>query len=215
MIKLVILDLDGTLYDYNYCNKIAEKKLQEEVEKLFGIEEENFYLLYEQAKKDVKRNLGDTASAHNRLLYMQRLCELVLKKPFCYAMHLYNTYWENMLEHMTCFSYVLPLLEKLSRLEIKVGILTDLTAHIQYRKIERLNIGRYIDFIVTSEEVGIEKPSENMFQTILKKANCRADEAIMIGDSLSRDIMGAQKVGIHAIQYIPEIDIVGKVMDLL
>ena len=50
---------------------------------------------------------------------------------------------------------------------------------------------KYIDIIVTSEEVGIEKPSTQMFYTILQKLNLNPCDVIMIGDNYDKDIIGA------------------------
>ena len=74
-----------------------------------------------------------------------------------------------------------------------------MTTYVQLRKIIKLKINNYIDFLVTSEETGSEKPHSVMFLQGLKKANCLASEAIMIGDSRKKDIAGANSVGIDTI----------------
>jgi putative hydrolase of the HAD superfamily len=154
------------------------------------------------SKLYVKDKLGNNvAASHNRLLYMQNICEQMGRNPFRYAMGFYNVYWDTMLENMELFDYVRPLLNELQRMNINVGILTDLTAHIQYRKIERLGISDMVDFIVTSEEAGAEKHSEKMFGLMLDKIGIKPDEAIMVGDSMEKDVLGAEKVGIEAFLY--------------
>jgi putative hydrolase of the HAD superfamily len=202
MIKAVIFDLDDTLYDYSKCNSIAENRLFETIELDFGISQNQASALLMQAKENVKAKLGDkSASSHNRLLYMQNICEQIGRNPLKYAMRFYNAYWDSMLEQMQLYDYVLPLLEELHRKNIKVGILTDLTAHIQYRKIERLGLTDRIDYLVTSEEAGDEKPSEKMFLLMLEKMKIKPEEALMIGDSRKKDIDGAFTAGIKGILY--------------
>lgn len=67
---------------------------------------------------------------------------------------------------------------------------------------DRLNnwgIGRYFDVVISSAEEGCEKPDLRIFELALKRANCRADEAVMIGDRLDNDIAPANKIGMKTI----------------
>jgi len=45
----------------------------------------------------------------------------------------------------------------------------------------------------------IGKPSPRMFNFALKRANERAEYAVMIGDQIETDLLGAKKLGIHTI----------------
>ena len=100
---------------------------------------------------------------------------------------------------MVLFENVTEYLEAHKSKGVKICILTDLTAHIQYRKIEKLGLAKYVDFLVTSEEVGVEKPHPSMFIKALQKLECKPSEAVMIGDSWSKDIVGANALGIPSI----------------
>ena len=77
-------------------------------------------------------------------------------------------------------------------------------AEIQLKKIAHLGISDYIDFVITSEEVGAEKPSKRIFYAALDKLNCDPGEAVMIGDDLKKDISGAEKLGIKAYKSFDE-----------
>lgn len=215
MIKLVIFDLDGTLYDYEKCNEFAEIELKNEISKLFQVSTDEAGQLLTNAKRNVKNQLGDVAAAHNRLLYMQNICEQKGEKPLKYAMQLYNCYWDTMLEQMQLFSYVKPVLDMLHERKVFVGILTDLTAHIQYRKLERLQLLNDIDYITTSEEAGEEKPSQKMFKKMVEKAKVAPEEALMIGDSKSKDVQGAIEAGIKSIWYKPGMNLLREIECIL
>ena len=86
----------------------------------------------------------------------------------------------------------------------KISTCTDMTAHIQYRKLRRLGLDKFIDFMVTSEETGYEKPAPIMFNFALEKMNVRADEAAYFGDALDRDVEGAAKVGITPFWFVAD-----------
>ena len=74
-------------------------------------------------------------------------------------------------------------------------------AHIQIKKLEKLNADKFIDFLVTSEEVGFEKPNKEIFELALKKMNLEKDQVIMIGDSLEKDVIGAKNFGIKGYRF--------------
>lgn len=208
MVKAVIFDLDNTLYDYDVCNEKAEESLLKEIAAVFHIDADRSRELLKNAKKNVKKQLGEeVAASHNRLLYMQNICEQMNKPSAKYAMGFYNCYWDTMLEEMQLFPYVIPLVKALRERGCKVALLTDLTAHIQYRKLEKLGLGNYLDYIVTSEEAGAEKPSGKMFELTLSKLELSREEVIMVGDSLKKDIEGAQACGIKGILFEKSVDI--------
>ena len=130
MIKMVIFDLDDTLYDYKACNIVAENELLNFISQQLLISFDSATELLVQAKVNVKKQLGNVASSHNRLLYMQDICEQKGVNPLIFANRFYNVYWDTMFDKMASFPYVKPLFQKLRKRNIKTGILTDMTAYI-------------------------------------------------------------------------------------
>ena len=89
---------------------------------------------------------------------------------------------------------VLDALKELKRRGFQIAIVSDLTTHIQLRKIHRLGITKYVDFLVTSEEAGSEKPHAIMFLLALNKLDVSPHEAIFVGDNTINDVEGANAV---------------------
>ena len=205
MIKAVIFDLDNTLYDYTTCDKHASEMLCNYACDKYGISPEVFYQKYEQSKKSVKDKLGNVGASHNRILFMQNFLENLGKLPANGALDLYDVYWNDMLNNMKLFPYVEPLLDYLEQNSIKIALLTDLTAHIQHRKIKALGLENRIKILVTSEEAGEEKPSGIPFELIRQKLNVPAKEILMIGDNYDRDITGALNAGMKALHFKKEL----------
>lgn len=201
MIKAVIFDLDDTLYEYKRINELAIKELCTYTCNSFKITEQEFEEAFLWARMQTKDVLKNTAACHNRLLYCQKLLEYIGENPVCSALDMYDIYWNYMLEHMSLNDGVLEVFEYCRKQKISIGICSDLTIHIQHRKLRRLGIAQYIDAIVTSEEAGAEKPSKVMFEMIMEKLNVTADEVLFIGDSLEKDVIGAEKCGIKGIWY--------------
>lgn len=201
MIKGVIFDLDNTVYNYDMCHKYAMKKLEDYVCQKYAINLERFSKAFGEAKNYVKKRLSNTAASHNRILYMQRFLEIIGEKPSLEALDLYDFYWNAMFENMWAFDYVIPLMDYLKDHKIMIGILTDLTAHIQHRKLAHMGLSEYVDIMVTSEEAGQEKPSEASFGLIIKKSGVLPCELLMIGDSYEKDVKGALNAGMDAMLF--------------
>ncbi|MDD2981458.1 MAG: HAD-IA family hydrolase, partial [Hespellia sp.] len=79
-----------------------------------------------------------------------------------------------------------------------LGIGSDMTSYIQNKKLEKMNIAKYFDAVVTSEEAGRDKPGPEIFELCAKKAGCQVEECLFIGDSEEKDYMGAKDVGMQA-----------------
>ena len=81
-----------------------------------------------------------------------------------------------------------------------------MTAHIQFRKLERLGISGYIDYMTTSEEAGVEKPDIRIFNMALNKLGLPPEEVMYIGDSYRKDVLGAKNTGILPVWYLSLVD---------
>lgn len=193
--------MDNTIYNYDLCHEHAMKKLRDYACWKYTLTSGQFDKLFDEAKGYVKRRLGNTGASHNRMLYMQRFLEIAGEKPMPDALILYNLYWDTMFERMQTFDYVIPLMNKLKDHRIVIGILTDLTAHIQHRKLIHMGLDKYVDIMVTSEEVGREKPSEAAFGLIINKSGLSPCELLMIGDSYEKDIKGAENAGMNTMLF--------------
>jgi HAD superfamily hydrolase (TIGR01549 family) len=82
----------------------------------------------------------------------------------------------------------------------KIGIVTDGSTVEQIEQLYKLGILKYIDALITSEELGVEKPNALFFRKILSYLSVNdPSNAVMVGDDLKRDIAGAKKIGINTI----------------
>jgi len=196
--KGILLDIDNTLYDYNITHSFAKNRVLDYCMVKFNLSKEDVNRAYEKARNQVHNELRETAASHNRLLYFQRMLEMLKVNPMKYGLEMYTIYWDSFLEVLKPFDEIYVLLEKYKN---KICLLTDLTAHIQYRKIKKLGLEKYCQNIVTSEEAGREKPHPFMFMLALQKLDLKADEVCMIGDSFKKDIAGAEGLGMEAIWF--------------
>ena len=182
---VVIFDLDNTLYNYNLANVSAMSVIEKKVREDLNINSELFADLFSKARNETKDQLGPIASSHSRLLYFQRMLELAgFKAQPLMCLDLEQAYWKTFLSTMVLEPSVIETLTFLRSNGIKIGIITDLTAQIQFRKIIYLGIDKYFDFIVTSEESGSDKIDGKPYDLMLRKLGTTAKKNIwMIGDS--------------------------------
>ena len=74
---------------------------------------------------------------------------------------------------------------------------------MQYKKLEKIGALSWLDFLVTSEEAGAEKPTPRFFELCVKKAGCRPEECVFIGDSVKKDVAGSSEYGLAGTWYNP------------
>ncbi len=80
----------------------------------------------------------------------------------------------------------------------KIGIIANQEYGCKER-LEKFGILQYIDLVISSSEEGICKPDLQIFRLALERANCKAKNAVMIGDRLDNDIEPANKLGMKTI----------------
>jgi HAD superfamily hydrolase (TIGR01549 family) len=190
----VLFDTDNTLYDYEPAHRAAMQAASAKAVGLFGITEADFDQAFETARLDTKARLGRTASSHSRLLYFQRMLEILgLGSQVLLALDLEQTYWRTLLSHAKLFDGVKSMLDDLRIARVPRAIVTDLTAQIQFRKVIYFGLDHYFDYIVTSEEVGFDKPHPAPFERAIAKMNAAGKHVWMIGDDPIADIAGARQ----------------------
>lgn len=189
-----LFDTDNTLYPYNPAHASAQKAVRDKVVKTFSILPADFDKAFCEARNQIKNRLQHTASSHSRLLYLQRMLEILgLGSQVLLALDFEQTYWRTFLSNAILFEGVKELLDDIRLLGIPTAIVTDLTAQIQFRKVVYFGLDRYFDYIVTSEEAGFDKPHTAPFQIALEKMRPKGDCVWMIGDNAVNDIRGGRE----------------------
>lgn len=74
-------------------------------------------------------------------------------------------------------------------------------------RIKSTGLDKYLDGIFVSEWMGVAKPSPEFFDIVLKDINEPKETCIVIGDSLTSDMLGAQNASIDSVWFMPQGDI--------
>ena len=199
----VFFDLDNTLYPYPPCNRAGrEAALDAARERGYEFDREAFEEFYQTGRREVKREIPGTAASHERVLYFKHALEDYTGAPQPGdALALGEAYWEGYFEAMTLLPDAAETLAALQDRGLDVAIVTNLTTRVQLEKLDRLGITEYVDLLLTSEETGREKPGSVMFTLPLARLDLRASETVMVGDSVSSDVVGANAVGLETVLF--------------
>ncbi len=194
---LVLLDLDNTLYDYQHCHEIGTRSMLSKWVEQTGEDTQKFEEAYKRSRDEVKQRHPGKAISHSRLFYSQGAVESLLNTTDAgLILELYASYWDNFIQAMKLYDDVLPFLTACKKKKIPVGLVTDMTAFVQFRKVVHLRINTFLDFIVTSEEAGIEKPAPGIYLLAVAKAKKIKDKIrriIVTGDDDSRDTFASSE----------------------
>lgn len=91
-----------------------------------------------------------------------------------------------------------PTLGALAR-DHRLALVSNGAPDVQREKLAGTTLARYFGAIVISCEVGVAKPDRRIFEIALERIGANADDAVMVGDSLARDVAGAHAAGIRAV----------------
>jgi putative hydrolase of the HAD superfamily len=80
-----------------------------------------------------------------------------------------------------------------------LGLLTNGAPDLQREKIAASGLETFFKAIAISGEHDIGKPKKEIFCILLSELNVAPEEAVMVGNSLERDILGARNSGIKSI----------------
>jgi len=67
--------------------------------------------------------------------------------------------------------------------------------------LRRVGLEAYFASVFTARELGVRKPDPGFFHAVLREAACAPEEAVMVGDEYSGDVVGAKEVGLRAIWF--------------
>jgi putative hydrolase of the HAD superfamily len=86
----------------------------------------------------------------------------------------------------------------------RLFILTNGFSSVQHIKMEKSGLKPFFESVIASDVVGFPKPDVRVFQASLLQTGSSAERAVMIGDDLMCDVVGARQAGWRQVHYNPE-----------
>ena len=197
-IKLVLFDLDDTLYDRSL-------PFMKAFEAYSGIK---------VSDKSVAARAYITCTARGDEVFLpSQRGEITMQEMYIYrftkgfadvgivisdgqALEFQEVY-SQMLKKLELDQEMKNIMDECLQKNIQMGIITNGPAKHQRDKIKVLGLDRWInqDLIFISGEVGYDKPDLRIFQMAQDAVSCLPNEIILIGDSIKNDIRPAEKMG--------------------
>lgn len=200
-IKHIFFDLDHTLWDFDKNSEKAFKQIFKEQQ--ISVDFNKFIKIYLPINAEYWK-LFRQGEVSKEELRFGRLKDTFNKFNYQVSDNFINKISNNYLEYLPVYNSLIEgaveLLEYLKR-NYSLHIITNGFKEVQNQKLEKSNIKKYFQVVVTSECVGVKKPNPEIFEFALKEVKAKPEECVMIGDSYETDIIGAFNSGILPIHF--------------
>ncbi len=191
----LLIDADETLYDFEKTERLALEKVFAHYHKELT---ENIKMRYESINKALWEEVeaGVMTQFKLRTERFKRLFEKLDWKEDSEAFS--QTYVTFLGEGTYLLEGAHELVCELKKKYV-IGILTNGIKEVQTARVKGSSIADQIDALIISEDVGYSKPDERIFKFALNQLDFYdKSKILMIGDSLSSDILGANRFGIDS-----------------
>lgn len=204
--KCILFDLDHTLWDYDTNSEITLATLFNQ----FNLQDKgitSFKFFFETFTR-INTGLWDL---HDRGLIGQDVIRLQrFNKVFTEAgledyklsLEFSDEYLRELPKKESLLPFAKETLEYLAS-KYPMVIVTNGFDEIQGTKLTSGGIRHHFTNIVTSQRAGKKKPSREIFDFALNEIGHACVDAIMIGDNLNTDILGARSAGIDTVYFNP------------
>ena len=143
------------------------------------------------------RRLREWAPEYRRRAWTRALAEHGVQNPDL-ARELAETFVQERAKRYEPFPDAEPVLEGLRR-RYRLALITNGPPCLQREKLRASGLERFFEAVVISGELGIGKPDSRIFLHALGRMGLSPQEAVMVGNSLVRDVLGAKRAGLWAV----------------
>lgn len=201
----VLFDLDNTVYAYDPCHRAGLQETHALARAMHPSFEsfDQFEANYRAARERAKIPVLGQAAEHCRLLYFKTMVEIAFGRTrHGETLRLHEAYWQGYSVPMVREPGSLELLGRLRDAGVPTAWVTNFTTERQFLKLVRLGLADAADFLVTSEEVGVDKPAPAGIRRALEAMRLPATrDVVLVGDSLREDGGAAAAAGVTFVWY--------------
>lgn len=189
MIKLVLFDLDDTLYPEQEFVRGGLRAAANLAGKWLGAPADELFKQFWNAFKNGDKYIFNSVLNKYNNFSQSEIDQLV------YA-------YRNHKPRLELFPDAKITLDVLQKKNVFVGVITDGYKAVQANKVENLNLVNLVHLIIYTDSFGREfwKPHTRAFEAALKEFNVLPEEAVYIGDNPQKDFVAPNKLGMHSIQ---------------
>lgn len=203
MIKYILWDIDGTLLNFSLAEEMALKASFKEYDLPWPGDE--FLEDYKKINKEFWEKLERKELEKIQVLEGRFYKAFDLYKLDTSSIPAFNKSYQKHLGSVAAFSpYGLETVMDLKN-SYKQFAATNGTITAQEGKLKKSGLDQILDGIFISDQIGYEKPDPRFFQSILDfVGDSKAEEYVIIGDSLTSDMKLGKNCGLKTIFYNPK-----------
>lgn len=194
---ILLFDADRTLFDFDESEKLAFF----EIAPRYGVAStnENFEL-YKKINHENWHAL-ELGLVTKEVLVVRRFAQfLEAVHAVGNAQKMNDDYLTALSKKSILFKDTLPLLEKLKGAGKRIFIITNGVTKVQEGRLKDSPILPYLEQVFISEQMNVSKPQKLFFDLVAQKIEGYTPEnALVIGDSLTSDIQGANNAGLDCV----------------
>jgi len=194
MYKAIFIDIDDTLLDYIPCCREAFEAALPEHPEYFDL----FFAISGRLFSEAKHGLHTIAEVME--LYPKEFIETIGYPPEAVDpfKHAFRAAWG------TTHTLVPDARETLEALHAKgyrLFAASNSFGHLQRSRLEHAGILHYFEDTYISMDIGYDKPDIRYYKETLRRCGLQPHEVLMVGDSMTTDILGAQAAGMDAVYF--------------
>jgi putative hydrolase of the HAD superfamily len=191
MIKAILFDLDNTLIDfYNFKTRCVNAAVKAMIKAGLKVS-------IKKADKIIWKMYRKKGMEYQHI-FQDLIKEVSGKADYRLLAHALNAYRKERDRMLAPYPKVLQTLKKLKR-DYKLALISDAPKNKVWMRLVFMKADCLFDVIITFDDTHKKKPDKKPFEMAVKKLKLKPEEVLMVGDSISKDMQGAKKVGMKTV----------------
>ena len=202
--RAVLFDFGGTLYDYKTL-EAAERESMADLVRWAGIVAEPAAIGAAQrnAMRRVFRDYLPRQFYLHRNLFRDAAAGMLEELGGRVEPESLDRYrvaqWQRHARDFSLREGVIDTLTALRERGLHIGMVSNIDDDQLAHLLALAQLAPYFDSVLSSEQARSCKPDAGIFAEALRRAGCRPEEALFVGDTVLQDVAGAQRAGMRAV----------------